>query len=517
MEEKKIYYHKEKGCLIAPKTGWKRMKAAFCIRLMSAASHLLVPPKEHSCNGDEQLPGKIGSYSKGLPHNSLGEVVSEAYEQYMEALKSGNPEDFESIPMGGKVKLSNPQASYVYDLIGPDCHQLNLSKPPAFSSALEAGEMAELYWQALTRDIPFRAYESDPLIAEAAGDLSGLSDFRGPKDNGKVTPETLFRSEFPGNLTGPYLSQFLWKDIPFGSAVIPQKYRTALAGSDHMTSYEECLDIQNGSLPRESIKDPVPRYIRNGRDLGEYVHYDFSFQCPLSACLILLSYGPEALDRNNPYLKSATQGGFITFGAAHILDMVTKAGRMALEASWFQKFLVHRRLRPEEFGGRVHNHMNGSAKYPIHSELLESEALSKVFSKYGSYLLPMAYPEGCPTHPAYPAGHACIAGAGVTILKAFFNESFVIPDPVEASLDGLSLLPYPGKPLTAGGELNKLGVNISLGRDTAGVHWRSDGIEGLKLGEAVAIGLLRDYSSSFNEHFNGFTLTKFDGKKVTII
>ncbi|WP_427037109.1 hypothetical protein [Cytobacillus pseudoceanisediminis] len=188
---------------------------------MSAASHLLVPQKEHSCNGDEQLPGKIGSYSKGLPHNSLGEVVSEAYEQYMEALKSGNPEDFESIPMGGKVKLSNPQASYVYDLIGPDCHQLNLSKPPAFSSALEAGEMAELYWQALTRDIPFRAYESDPLIAEAAGDLSGFSDFRGPKDNGKVTPETLFRSEFPGNLTGPYLSQFLWKDIPFGSAVIP--------------------------------------------------------------------------------------------------------------------------------------------------------------------------------------------------------------------------------------------------------------------------------------------------------
>ncbi|USK50709.1 hypothetical protein LIT38_04405 [Bacillus sp. CMF12] len=88
MEEKKIYYDKEKGCLIAPKTGWKRMKAAFCIRLVSAASQLLVPPKEHPCNGDEQLPGKIGSYTKGLPHNSLGEVVSEAYDQYMEALSS---------------------------------------------------------------------------------------------------------------------------------------------------------------------------------------------------------------------------------------------------------------------------------------------------------------------------------------------------------------------------------------------------------------------------------------------
>ncbi|PWW28957.1 PAP2 superfamily protein [Cytobacillus oceanisediminis] len=516
MEEKKIYYDKEKGCLLAPKSGWQRRKEAFRIRFMSAVSHLIMPPKEHPCNGDEQLPAKIGSYSKGLPHNPLGEVVPQAYDRYLEALKSGNPEDFESIPMGGKVKLANPQASYVYDLIGPDCHQLTLLKPPAFSSAWEAGEMAELYWQALTRDIPFQTYESDPLIQAAASELSGFSDFRGPKVNGKVTPETLFRSEFPGNLTGPYISQFLWKDIPYGAAAIPQKYSTTLAGSDHMTSYDEWLNIQNGSSPRDPIKDPVPRYIRNGRDLGEYVHYDFSFQCPLSACLILLSYGPDALDPHNPYHKSATQGGFITFGAAHILDMVTKAGRMALEAAWFQKFLVHRRLRPEEFGGRVHNHMNGTANYPIHSELLESQALSHVFSKYASYLLPMAYPEGCPTHPAYPAGHACIAGAGVTILKAFFNESFVIPDPVEASIDGLSLLPYSGTPLTAGGELNKLGVNMSLGRDTAGVHWRSDGIEGLKLGEAVAIGLLRDYISSFNENFSGFTLTKFDGKKVTI-
>jgi hypothetical protein len=44
--------------------------------------------------------------------------------------------------------------------------------------------------------------------------------------------------------------------------------------------------------------------------------------------------------------------------------------------------------------------------------------------------------------------------------------------------------------LPLGGRV-KLASNIALGRDTAGVHWRSDGIEGLKLGEAVAIGILR--------------------------
>jgi hypothetical protein len=36
-----------------------------------------------------------------------------------------------------------------------------------------------------------------------------------------------------------------------------------------------------------------------------------------------------------------------------------------------------------------------------------------------SYLLPLAFPEGSPTHPAYGAGHATVAGACVTILKAF--------------------------------------------------------------------------------------------------
>lgn len=46
----------------------------------------------------------------------------------------------------------------------------------------------------------------------------------------------------------------------------------------------------------------------------------------------------------------------------------------------------------------------------------------------------------------------------------------VIPDPVVASADGLSLLPYCGQPLTVGGELNKFASNIALARDLVGVH-----------------------------------------------
>jgi hypothetical protein len=187
-----------------------------------------------------------------------------------------------------------------------------------------------------------------------------------------------------------------------------------------------------------------------------------------------------------------------------------------LKATWCQKWLVHRRLRPEEFAGRVHHHMTGAARDPLNTDVLNTAALNAVLPTYGTYLLPMAYPEGCPMHPAYPAGHAAIAGACTTVLKAFFQETFILPNPVEASPDGLSLLPYQGPNLTVGGELNKLASNIALGRDTAGVHWRSDGIKGMKLGEAVTIGLLRDLRATCPEELLGFAFTKFDGTTLTL-
>ena len=92
----------------------------------------------------------------------------------------------------------------------------------------------------------------------------------------------------------------------------------------------------------------------------------------------------------------------------------------------------------------------------------------------------------------------------------------MIPDPVIASADGLSLIPYSGPALTVGGELNKLAANSGFGRDAAGLHWRSDIIEGLKLGEAVASGILTDLRATYNEDFPGFTLTTFDGTTITI-
>ena len=180
---------------------------------------------------------------------------------------------------------------------------------------------------------------------------------------------------------------------------------------------------------------------------------------------------------------------------------------------------MHRNLRPIAYGGLVQNTMTGMADYPLGKEVLNSQAVDQTFSKYGTYLLPAGFPEGNPQHPSYPEAHGSIAGACVTVLKAYFNESFVLPSPVVASDDGQSLVPYAGADagqITVGGELNKLADNVALGRNMAAVHWRSDAAQALLLGEALAISVLRDQRPIYNEPFSGFTFTKFDGTTITV-
>src|SRR5262245_28492781 len=501
--------------------GHKRQKEAYRIRVEAARRERELPISNHPTDGDEQrYPNKIASYSKGLPHNRLGEVDSAAYASLIRAVTTGDPADFENIVTASDDptafgKLTNPQAGLAFEMVSADSHALVQPPPPAFSSAEEAAEIAENYWMALTRDIPFAEYDANRLVNRAGADLSRFSDFRGPKSGGRVTTSTLFRGLTPGDLVGPHISQFLWLDTPFGAERVDRRMRTTAPGVDFMTAYDDWLAVQNGATSGENHYDPVHRYIRNGRDLGEWVHIDVLFQAYFNAMLILFSLGAR-FDEGNPYNASRTQIGFGTLGAPYIASVLCAVARPALKAVWYQKWFVHRRLRPEAFAGRVHNRVTRAANYPVHPEVLNSQALNEVFSRNGTYLLPMAFPEGSPTHPSYGAGHATVAGACVTILKAFFDESFVIPNPVEASADGLSLSPYAGPPLTVGGELNKLASNVAIGRNIACVHWRSDATESLKLGEEVAIRFLREERACFNERFNGFSLTRFDGTRVTV-
>jgi hypothetical protein len=241
----------EPGGITGPASLRRRRQQAFKIRVEAARFHRRQPLRRQPTNGDEELyANKIASYSKGLPHNDLGEVRLDAYEAMIRALSTGKPSDFVKIPVDGSLRLLNPQGAYTFGFEGADSHDFRITPAPAFSSAERAGEMAELYWQALTRDVPFSEYDTDALTNAAAADLSFFSDFRGPKERGLVTPATLFRGNTPGDLVGPYISQFLWKDVPYGPFPLPQQMRTAQPGIDHMISYADWLAVQRGLLPR---------------------------------------------------------------------------------------------------------------------------------------------------------------------------------------------------------------------------------------------------------------------------
>lgn len=112
-----------------------------------------------------------------------------------------------------------------------------------------------------------------------------------------------------------------------------------------------------------------------------------------------------------------------------------------------------------------------------------------------------------------------MAGAAVTLLKAFFDENYVIPNPVMPNpLDnGLTIVPLaPPANLTVGGELNKVASNIAIGRHWGAVHYPSDGFHSLRLGEQIAVSILRDMVKTFAEPLEGFSFTSFDGEIVTI-
>jgi hypothetical protein len=461
---------------------------------------------------------------------------------------------------GIQRRLVNPQAGLAYDLEGIDSHQEATNPAPAFASADEAAEAVELYWMDLARDVPFISYDTDPTIAAAVTDLNtrykwyaGLPQNevvppgrtprlqpRGfptspmtplgqiPGAGNNITPRTIFRGFTKGDLTGPYLSQFFIRDIPYGAQTIFNTVQP-LAAQNYMTNQNDWLFVQRGCMPAPPALQQLRRRISNARDAASYVHIDAITQAYWNALWLILMVPDAArldggglgipFDPNNPYNNNCTQEGFATFGPTHITALLNKVAFSVHKGSWYQKWFVHRRLRPEEYAGRVHFTLKNIKSYPINSVINNSTVLSRIATQTGgNYFLPQAFPEGSPVHPSFTAGHATLAGAATTILKAFFNDQAVIPTPVYQTDANGNLVPYTGpgyNQLTVGGELDKLASNIALARDWAGVHWRSDYTASMLLGEDMAVQLLTDYGYNYNEPFAGFSFTDLRGKKRT--
>ena len=61
-----------------------------------------------SLDEETEIPTKISMFTKGLPHTDDGTCDLDAYEHLVEAIETGDPELFESLPMGGHRELIEP-------------------------------------------------------------------------------------------------------------------------------------------------------------------------------------------------------------------------------------------------------------------------------------------------------------------------------------------------------------------------------------------------------------------------
>jgi hypothetical protein len=521
----------------APPAFNARVAKSLTLRLEAATSDSLVAVPPHTTNGDEsRYPDRSASYSKALLQDDIGVVNPAAWASFKKALKSGKNSDFEAIIIGGTRTLNGPQSAYCFDMEGLDSSQFGNAASPGDSTGLPVvppfdpiassaygAQLVELYWASMLRDVAFTDYPSDATAVAAAAELTSLPDYRGPRDTfGNVTPALLFRGTFPGETIGPYMSQLMITPTSFGQQPVDQLMNTYLTGIDYMTDTTIFLQVQNGiGTGLSNQVDPTRRYLHDGRGLSAWTHVDVLYQGYLIAYLVLATLNAP-LNPGNPYIGSRTQNGFGTFGAPEFAAAMGEVAARALNRVWYQKWLIHLAHRPEAGGGVLQQILSGNQNKidaRLNSNVLNSHAVAQSFAKYGSYLLAQAFPEGSPTHPSYPTGHGTVAGACITFLKFFYDETYVIPTPQVPSSDGLSLLPYTGTDagqITVGGELNKLARDVSFGHGVlAGIHWRSDTDWSLTLGEAMAISILEDRAQCYNEKFS-ITFTKLDGNKVTI-
>jgi len=410
-----------------------------------------------------------------------------------------------------------------------------------------------------------------------------------------IVLQTLFRGGLHEEEHGPLISQYFLRPIGYGVQSIDPRLVPCIAKTDFLTSHADWLLAQNTGRDKygrdyggcNNFADQTNRgasyypagnprrFISTLRDIARFVNRDALHQAYFNAALFLLGIGAP-VDEGNPYRGNhyARELGFATLGGPDLLTLVSEVASRALKVVWRQKWMVHRRCRPEVMAGLIQMQRKGyngmlreyglptqAPGFPnymakLDQTLAEIDAHNAALNGgpgTGTYFLPMAFSAGSPNHPAYGAGHATVAGACVTALKAWFDEDVSLKkvfddananasaakqtgpsDPPGGTMEllqpgyrqtGIDLeafcnpQPYTqsdAEKLTVGGELNKLASNVAMGRSMGGVHWRTDNTRSLRLGETIAIEILRKRTAEYAERPVSFTFRSFNRQRVHI-
>ena len=461
-------------------------------------------------------------YQKGLGYQTAFGNREERYDEFIDAIEDDDQSEY---PIGGTRPLVSPPSARSVATDGTDPWIGAMPPAPDHDSPGTFLEMLEVYLATHAREVPFAEYGDG--LADHLDDAGLVDAFE--RDRGSIAAalptdattmddwitapgDGLFRDAFPGCRDGPYVSQHLVHDVPIGAQTLDIRMEPFTEGpfGETFEEHEEIVrSVRAGAEPGHdegpvSVERGEKEYAHTGLDLASQVRDDPAYQPYLLATLQLFDWGVPYAD-DVPYTNNDSVLPYIDSGAVAVLDLLGRVTRNALLAAWHQKWYVHRRLRPETYAGRVEVALDegfedvlapsSKTDLPPFTELNVMQRLSD--GKDATALLPLSYPEGSPAHPAYPSGHSTIAGACATVLKTFFqNPTYDELTGVEATVspNGEKRVPVDRpEELTVHGEINKLASNVGMGRIFAGVHYRTDHVYGMMLGEQIAVATLYDH------------------------
>ena len=495
-------------------------------------------------------------------------------------------------PQGIALRAWESQsAGKSFGLLGPDPQSIPMPPAPKVGSAELTAELGELYCMSLLRDVSFkdiaaftagqRAIDTqthtdsgipidvviDELIQldwfskkclrgvyldvnQQAQALTSEEIFRLRK-GGPIG--SLFRGPHYGDAIGPIVSQFLLAgshtNVPHSGQYAPsdgyifdgihcldQRVPIAKPYQDYMQTWQDWFDVQQGAdLTNFASFAPngQRRFITTPRDLATLVRYGSVVQMFANAANLMTSHNIPK-DDELPYQKQNHidhQVDAVVGSALTIKSLLSDVASSVFNVLQFQKFMIHKRARPEVLAARLEKQFKGTFDIkPLKIMCDKLNDILKLTEKHNAHairgnhsmLLPQAYPEGSPMSPSFGSYHGAIAGACATVLKTYFDQYSAIEFAGKhaafvASNDGstLDVVSTATVPLTVEGELNKLASNVAMSRMWAGVNYYSDVLESLKIGEQVAVAVMQERKLARQESFK-LSCPLFDGSTIEI-
>ncbi len=125
---------------LAKTASGQRALDVYLMREAAARAHLLEAFAQgpQGTNNDEvEILNAAANYTKGLQHDSIGEVDAAAYRALLAAVRAGTFAAFDAVPLanGAQVKLANPMAAYCIELHGTDSAATRMRPAPSLRSA----------------------------------------------------------------------------------------------------------------------------------------------------------------------------------------------------------------------------------------------------------------------------------------------------------------------------------------------------------------------------------------------